>query len=394
MRNSIATDVRLTSTLAAILLVGAAGATLASTGCGGGNKKTTTTAKKKTTKTKTLAKGKTEADFTAERTKASRAIVPEGSDCLPDDKLDYQISLQGEADAINLCAVDTDTSRALGVVACWNVNRENNALEFIEAKPSPGQGFMAKAELGCVRGYCPPSKLVDSTTAHIAWSTDGKHTGVLTNDALHIFNADDKKHLAEIKITDAALGEKAVTNTPSGLVFVGDTAFVVGSDSKPTAGVWMFKADGTPLGAVTSPNPKDKAPLSIHAGSLSVLDADHVGISESGLSSLTIVEASTGKKSKVVRKLPKLACKPPELTSFFASDGNEGDKCLASATPVFAPFIGSNMLMTKKKSVLASLRASRRLDLSVMDSKTLAEKTVITLKGCGGAATADASDPK
>jgi hypothetical protein len=356
---------------------------LSSTGCGGSSKKGSTTAakKKKAAGKKAEEKAMTEADFAAERAKASKQIVAEGSTCLPNEKLDWQVSVQGDTEAFHLCAIDTDPARALGVVACWNINRESNALEPIAAEPSPGQSFVAKADLGCIRGYCPPTKLEDGATGHIAWSTDGKHAAVLTGDTLHIFDA-DKKPIKEIKVADSALAGKAVAGTPAGLAFVGDVAFVVGSDSKPTAGVWMFKTDGTAVGPVMSPNPKEKAPLSIHAGSLSVLDKDHVGVSESGLSTLTVVEASTGKKSRMVRKLPKLACKPAELTSFFAADGKEGDKCKASAEPAFSSYIGANMFMTKKKSIVASLRGSRRLDLSVLDSKTLAEKTVITLTGC------------
>jgi hypothetical protein len=114
---------------------------------------------------------------------------------------------------------------------------------------------------------------------------------------------------------------------------------------------------------------------------LVVLDADHVGLSEGGLSALYSVEVSTGKRSKIVRKLPKFACSSKELASYWAMDGSEvPDKCKTSLDAAVGGFIGSD-LIAGKKAMLGTVHG--KPELVVLDLKNLAEKTTINLAVCG-----------
>ncbi len=358
------------------LLAGAAAIALVS-GCGGSAKKTTGKPKTKIANKKST-KGKTEADYVKERMKAIHAIVPEGSTCLPEEKLTYQLTLAGEE--IILCGNDADRERALGQIACWSVDKASHALTYKGETALPGRSTLVKTEAGCARGYCPPTKL-PAGPAHIAWSSDSSKVAVVVGTTASLFEADSKKHLSDINLADEAQAEKAVKGNITDFAFVGDTLFVVGAESAAVANVWMFKADGTAQGTVGSPNPKEKAPISVHAGSLVVLDSDHVGLSEAGLSALYSVEVSTGKRSKIVRKLPKFACSSKELAAYWSMDGSAvPDKCKTSLDAAVGGFIGSD-LIAGKKAMLGTLQG--KPELVVLDLKNLAEKTTIKLAVCG-----------
>ena len=360
------------------ILVGVAAASLVAS-CGGSSKKTTSKPKTKIA-IKKPGKGKTEADYARERASAIHAIVPEGSSCLPEEKLNLQVALSGED--VVLCGNDTDSERALGQIACWTIDKATGGLTYREPAPLPGRAMMDKTEVGCARGYCPPTKL-PAGAAHVAISTDGAAAVVVVGSTASIFDAESKKHKSDFDLADAELADNAIKGNVVDMVFVGDTVFVAAGESPSSTKVWMFKSDGKGLGTVGSPNPKEKDPISVHAGSLSVLDADHVGVSEAGMSALYSIEVSTGKRAKLVRKLPKFTCTPKELAAYWSMDGSEvAGKCKSSIDPAVGPFIGADFI-AGKKAMLGSLRGGRRGELVVLDLKTLAEKTTIKLKVCG-----------
>ncbi len=367
------------------VLAGVAAATLVAS-CGGSSKKTSSKPKTKIA-IKKPSKGKTQADYARAHSNAIHAIVPEGSSCLPEEKLNLQVALAGEE--VVLCGNDTDAERALGQIACWTIDKATGGLTYKAPAPLPGRAIMVKTEAGCALGYCPPAKL-PAGTAHVALSTNGAAAVVVTGTTANIFDAESKKHKFEFDLADAELAGNAIRGNVVDLVFVGDTLFVAAGESPSLTNVWMFKEDGKGVGPVGSPNPKEKDPVSVHAGSLSVLDADHVGLSEAGMSALYSVEVATGKRAKLVRKLPKFSCSAKELAAYWSMDGSEiAAKCKSSIDPAMGPFIGADFI-AGKKAMLGSLRGGRRGELVVLDLKTLAEKTTIKLKVCSEAGDAPA----
>ncbi|MBP9084498.1 MAG: hypothetical protein KBG15_00205 [Kofleriaceae bacterium] len=359
------------------VLAGLAAATLVAS-CGGSSKKGTRKPKSKIA-IKKPGKGKTEADYARERANAIHAIVPEGSSCLPEEKLNLQVALLGEE--VVLCGNDTDAERALGQIACWTIDKATGGLTYKAPAPLLGRAMMVKTEVGCARGYCPPTKL-PAGAVHVAHSTDGAAAVVVVGTTASIFDVASKQHKFEFDLAAAELAANAISGNVVDMVFVGDTLFVAAGATPSMTKVWMFKTDGKGLGPVGSPNPKEKDPISVHAGSLSVLDADHVGLSEAGMSALYSIEVSTGKRTKLVRKLPKFSCTPKELAAYWSMAGSEvAAKCKNTVDSAMGPFIGADFI-AGKKAMLGSLRGSRRGELVVLDLKTLAEKTTIKLKVC------------
>jgi hypothetical protein len=362
---------------------------LAACGGGGGGKKAPEKPTAKADAKAQPAKQETEEDREKKRHDAALAIVPEGSKCLPvalkDDNAPKLELVAVDKDAI-VCAVDTDKSRLLGSVGCWKVDLKSGGLTYQAPAPLPGRDVDVMLDDRCARGFCVPAeaKLAAAKVAHLSWSyPEPTKVAMLVGDDVHIFDAASKKHESAFSIR----GDKGVGNDPIAVYYVSDAVFVEGADQGPFIGVWQFKAsDGSPNGPLVSIG-KDEKPLSTYHGSFSVLDKDHVGVSEHGFTTLTSYEVSTGKRTKAVRKVGKVNCKPDELEAYWKDGDKVSEKCKGSATTQFGTLIGATAFMGSK-SLVVMLRDDRLGELAVMDPKTLAEKSVIKMPWCSGDAEA------
>jgi hypothetical protein len=335
----------------------------------------------------------TEADREAARKEKALAIVPEGSKCLPttlkeEGAPELQLGAK-DSDAL-VCAVDKDKSRLLGTVGCWKVDLASGALEYKDMSALPGGNVDVKLEDHCARGFCVPKDAqVSGDVAHMSWNLDGTKVAVLIGDDVHIFDAGNKTHESSFSVR----GDKGLTNNPVAVHYVGDMIFVEGADDGPYAAVWGFKQDGTANGVINALGGKQEKPISIYHGSFSVLDKTRIGLGANGMETLTMYEVDTGKRTKLVRRVGKLACKPAEIDAFWHYGDKVTDKCRASIEKASGHLIGANAVMGSK-SLLVLLRGDRLGELAVMDAKTLAEKKAIKMPWCegDGAAKADAKD--
>lgn len=331
----------------------------------------------------------TEDDRAAKRLTAAHAIIAEGASCLP-PALKENTAPRLELGAIGadavVCAFDQDETRLLGPVACWKIDLASGGLTYVPATPIPGRGISVLVDDRCARGYCLPkdAKAPASKIARMAWSGDGSKVAVLVGDDLHIYDAASKAHESSFSIR----GDKGVTNDPTAVHWVDGTIFVEGADSGPYSAVWAFKADGTPVGGIEAIGSKDGKPLSTFGGSFSLLDKTRVAVSEEGMSSMTIYDATNGQRSKLVRKLTKPPCKNAEVDAYWKDENDKiGAKCKDALTKSFAHLQGATAV-AGSKNFLVMLRGPRLGELAVMDAKTLAEKKAIKLPWCTGNETA------
>ncbi len=370
--------------------------------CGGGNKTPAKPVAKDSMKP-AAPPPETEEDRQKKRHAAATAMIPEGSKCLPpslkeDNAPRLDLGVAGKGDVL-VCAIDTDKQRLLGPVGCWKVDIGTGSLSYQDPMPIPGHSIDVAIDDRCARGYCIPKEAkLDAKVAHMSWNMDGTKVAVLAGDLVHLFDAASKNHEASFSIR----GDKGVGNDPIAVYFVGDSIFVEGADQGPFSGVWQFKAaDGTPQGPLVGIG-KDDKPVSTYHGSFMVLDANQVAVAERGFTTVTTYEVDTGKRTKAVRKLGKVACKPDELETFWKDGDKVSDKCKGSATSVFDTLIGATALRGKS-NLLVMMRDDRLGELAVMNPKTLAEdpKKLIKLPWCqagdkadSGGAKASASDAK
>jgi len=373
-------------------LVGFIGVALAACGGGGGKKPV----KKPVKKVEPVAEKKeTESDRAAKRLADAQKIVPDGSACLPmslkeENAPRLELAAAG-ADAI-VCAIDTDKDRLLGPVGCWKIDLASGGLSYKTPEALPGRGFEVKLHESCAWGYCLPKEAkVSGSTAHIAWDVDGKKVAVLVGDDVHLFDAESKAHESSFSIR----GDKGVTSTPVSLLFVGPAVVVEGKDDGANAQAWVFKADGTAMGPVTTLGGKEEKPVSTYKGSISVLDKNRVGVSEHGMETLTVFEIDSGKRSKLVRTSKKAACKPAELDAYWHDGEKVSDKCKGSIEALSGHLVGATAV-AGAKNFLVLLRGDRLGELGVLDAKTLAEKKAIKMAWCdaGGGDAAKSEEPK
>jgi hypothetical protein len=345
--------------------------------CGGGHKPVA--------KPDTVAKApppETEADREKKRHALATGIVPEGSTCLPPALKEGnapRLEFAAIGKDLIVCAVDTDHARLLGTVACWKVAVESGALTYQDPAPLPAGNVDVQLDEHCARGFCLPkdAKPGPNNVAHVSWNLDATKVAVLVGDDVHLFDGGSKAHERAFSVR----GDKGVSGEPVALHFVGDAIFVEGTGDGGAAGVWQFKADGTAAGPLVAIGAKDGKPLSQDHGSFSVLDADHVGIVDHGLDTLTSFEISTGKRTKSVRKIGKSTCKPDEIAAFWKAGDKISDKCKGNMASLYGPYIGATAVMAPH-SLVVMLRDDRLGELSVMDPKSLAEKKAIKLPWC------------
>jgi hypothetical protein len=286
-----------------------------------------------------------------------------------------------------VCAIDQDRTRLLGPVACWGVEVKDGAklgsLSYQPPAPLPGRGFLALIDDHCVRGYCLPktAKVPTDPVALITWDLVNEKVAVLAGDTIHIFDAKTKAHESSFSIR----GDKGVTSEPSAIHWNGDAIFVAASDGT-TSPVWVFKPDGTAVGPIEALGGKDKALLSARNGSFVLLDKARVGISEQGFSAFTIYEIDSGKRSKLVRKLPASVCKKEELDALWHDmTATASPKCKDFVAKNYAHLVGADAV-AGTKNLLVLLRGPRLGELAVIDAKTLAERKTIKMPWCEGGA--------
>jgi hypothetical protein len=372
------------TTLVALACVG-----LAMAACGGGSDKKKPTKPRTGNKTKPdKPKPETESDREAKRLAIAHEIVPDGSNCLTAELRPAELAPTLEIGAIDgkpvMCAIDTDESRLIGPVACWDIDPKAEKLTYRAPTPLPGRGFPVRLDDRCARGYClPEDALIPAPPiVHIAWSHGGDKVAVAipgSEPEIHIFIAADKTHVATIKPKD---GEKAMTNDLAGILFVGDVVAAIGVPNDTGAPVHLFKVDGSGGGAIERFGGKSKGPVSIKNGSASVFGDVMVALNEDALTTVTTIDVKTGARGKLVRKQPKSKCKPKEIEALLSGAGEKAsDKCKKDYAAQYEPLIGATLVQGKNNH-LVLLRGERYGELAVVDAKTLVENRKIKPEWC------------
>jgi len=354
--------------------------------CGGGGKKASEPKSPTVSDLKKpLPPTETEEDREKRRHAEATAIVPEGSACLPTELRNptaprLELAAFG-SDAV-VCAVDQDRTRLLGPIACWNIDVRSGGLTYRSPQLLPGRGLSVMFDERCARGYCLPKDAAVPTdsVALMTLSDDSAKVAVLSGDNVHIFDASSKAHESSFSIR----GDKGATGEPTAIHWSGKTIFIEANDGT-TSPVWVFKPDGTAVGPIEALGGKDKALLSTRNGSFVLLDDSRVAISEQGLSALTIYETDTGKRSKLVRKLPAGPCKKDELDAMWHEPATTlPPKCKDYVAKTFSHLIGADAV-AGSKNLLVLLRGPRLGELAVIDAKTLAERRTIKMPWCDAA---------
>jgi hypothetical protein len=340
----------------------------------------------------------TEEDRERKRHAEATQIIPDGSSCLPPELKNPnapRLELAAIGSEAVVCAIDQERTRLLGPVGCWSIEvagARPGALTYQAAAPLPGRGISVMFDDRCARGFCMPkdATIPADPVALMAWNLDGSKVAVLAGDTVHIFDASSKAHESSFSIR----GDKGVASEPTAIHWNGDAIFVEASNGTSSP-VWVFRPEGTPLGPIEALGGKDKVALSTRNGSFVLLDKARVGISEQGFSSLTIYEIDSGKRSKLVRKVPASPCKKDELEAMWHDPAAAASaKCKDFVSKNYAHLVGADAV-AGTKNLLVLLRGPRLGELAVIDAKTLAERKTLKMPWCeAGAGKASSAAPE
>lgn len=297
------------------------------------------------------------------------------------DYADLWIAMIGDNAILCLTATSLNSRNPL---TCWGVELAGSRRGMLASglrSPPPGRWISVEFYDHCTRGYCLPAGIgaPADRQALMVMNLDASKVAVLASDTVHIYDAASRAHESSFSIR----GDKGVTSNPIGMYWNGDAIFVEASNGTTTP-IWVFKADGTPLGPIMAAEGPGNTVPSTRNGSFMMLDRSRVAISEQGLSSLTIYEIATGKRTKVVRKVPPSPCKNPEEIDGFMRDPSkrfEPTKCESFLSKHYAHLINADAV-SWNGSLLVALRGPRLGELAVLDAKTLAERQTISLPWC------------
>jgi|GEM_PF-3376354 len=260
-----------------------------------------------------------------------------------------KLTLSRVGDAVVLCAVDQDHERLVGTLGCWAVDPATGGLSAHAAISPPGQGHLAKVTDGCVEGLCAEG--LEGETALVATNIDGTRAVVLGDrePRFHVFDTATKKEIKAFvnSPVDGEADDKAISNEPIEIYFVGQRIYVLGTDAGPWMGVWRFADHGMRLGPIK----EGEALASLYGGSLSVLDDGHVGASLRGLDSLIILDVTGGEPVSVRRATPKSPCSAEELD--LMGDGAEEGPCAEHIARVFYPWSDAQLVSLPSGGYLA-----------------------------------------
>lgn len=264
------------------------------------------------------------------------------------------------------------------VFGCWDIDPKSGKLTARAVSAPPGRSIEAAPDAKrCVDGYClPPATGKFPDRVLMATSTDGQHVvvGEWGSGSASIFDVASKKRLRTFDYsgtTDATI----IGNSVVGLLYLGNTLYVRGSDAGPYEAVYAIKDDGTHLGHVT--DGKDDL-FSIDEGAASALDADRLALTDPFFQQLVIVSAKDNRRTVIKRPFALGPCTESDL-DVVEPPAKKCEKYFAKA---FAPYSGAELVALPGGELLIALSSKLVGQLAILDGTTLAEKRRVRMPIC------------
>jgi hypothetical protein len=314
--------------------------------------------------------------------------------CLP--KSVFAKNGNQEFPVIDLGYVDNDltlcaSERALNpnvdkFLGCWTVNPTTAAFGASAAKAVPGRGRRTALDTkNCIDGYCiaPIPQSPDVVRTFFAASTDGAHAAILTEHLLYIFATSTKAKVAEIELIKSdAPDETNLGNEPWGLLYSGDTVFVIGADAGPFIGVWVFKDDGTRAGRISADASPDSDALNIYNGGYGVLGRDKVALGDAGLQNMTTVTGANGAKHTTKRNTSYAPCTKTQFGQWTEGDGTQAGACKRTLDARYVPYVDMSPVQLPSGEIITTLSGPAQGYIAVLDPAGLTEKRRLKLARC------------
>jgi hypothetical protein len=227
------------------------------------------------------------------------------------------------------------------VVGCWGVDA-NGKLSARPAIPVPGASRGIARGTTCHDGMCwPPAQMGPLQLARLVMHPDGKRAAVLVGNNVSVYDVASKKPISRFRLRKNpgdAPGEHEITNHPVDLFVVGETAFVLGVDVIPGAGLFPYSLQGKALGPEYA---------GVFLGGVAI-DEHKLVLNDTALTELTILDGLDADQARTItRNVPEGPCKlsdDPEI--LLRQDGYKPgtDKCQDYMLKHYTPYVGATIV--------------------------------------------------
>jgi hypothetical protein len=294
---------------------------------------------------------------------------------LPTFDLGYVNSL------LTLCAFEREPDFKVDkILGCWTVDPATAALRTSSARAIPGRGRRTDLDTqNCIDGYCIAPISPEDRRPFFTISTDGAHAAILTDKLLYIFQTSTKAKVTEIRLTKQdAPPETNVTNMAWGLLYSGDTLFVVGTDAGPFVGVWVFKENGERGGAVSS----HVDPFNIFGGGYGILGSNEVALADAGLQVMIVVSGSNATKRIIKRSVSYSPCTTDQFNQWVNGNDNQPGACKRVLDTSYGPYADMSPVQLPSGDIITTLSGPAQGYIAVLDPANLREIRRLPLARC------------
>jgi hypothetical protein len=287
---------------------------------------------------------------------------------------------------LTLCAYErmldpiNPTPRMDKLLGCWTVDPTAGALGPSAARAIPGQGRRIGLDAqGCFNSYCIAPIPADDNRPFFATSTDGAHAAILTERLLYIFTTNTKAKVAEIDLVKQdAPDDTNVGNEPWGLLYNGDTLFVIGTDAGPFTAVWVFKDNGSRLGMIGT----DEDALNIFNGGYGILGRDKVALVDAGLQNMTTVTGANAAKQSAKRTASYAPCTKDQFERWTRSEEIKTGACKRVLDAKYQPYVDMSPVQLPSGDIITPLSGPAQGYIAVLNPVGLTEKHRLKLAHC------------
>jgi hypothetical protein len=282
---------------------------------------------------------------------------------------------------LTLCAqqtaLDYKSDKLLG---CWTVDAKTAALGASTASAIPGRGRRTELDAqNCINGYCIAPIPPDDSWPFFANSTDGTHAAVLTRSDLYIFATNTKAKVAEIELRKEDAPDDTNVGLESwGLLYNGDTVFVIGTAAGPGTSAWVFKDNGSRSGSIRA----DEDALNIFNGGYGILGRDKVALADAGLQNMTIVTGANAAKQSIKRNVSYAPCTKDQFEQWTRSEDIKSSACKRTLDAKYAPYVDMSPVQLPSGDIITTLSGPAQGYLAVLNPIGLTEKRRLKLARC------------
>jgi hypothetical protein len=282
---------------------------------------------------------------------------------------------------LTLCAHETALDyKSDKLLGCWTVDAKTAALGASTAGAIPGRGRRTELDAqNCINGYCIAPIPPDDSWPFFATSTDGAHAAVLTKSDLYIFATNTKAKVAEIELRKEDAPDDTNVGLESwGLLYNGNTLFVIGTAAGPGTSAWVFKDDGSRAGGINT----NGDALNIFNGGYGILAGDKVALADAGLQNMTIITGANAAKQSIKRSVGYAPCTKDQFEQWTRSEEIKTGACKRTLDAKYAPYVDISPVQLPSGDIITRLSGPAQGYLAVLNRLGLTENHRLKLARC------------